>query len=117
MIKGRLAHGICHKPIYHKYKAYEDMMTKGQKIVFIFGGWVFLVLALLLLFTSLSLEYFFVLCLIGFLIIVELSGPYTVRPKWRLRVNIFILVGTIIFAIIVAGKVLDILGISIPGLT
>ncbi len=92
-------------------------MTKGQKIVFIFSGWVFLVLALLLLFASLSLEYFFVLCLIGFLIIIELSGPYTVRPGWRRRVNIFILAGTIIFAIIVALKVLTILGIELPGLT
>jgi hypothetical protein len=89
------------------------MLTKGQKIVYTFGGWVLLVLALLLLFNSLSYEYFFVLCLIGFLIIVELSGPYTVRPKWRLWVNIFILIGTLIFAIIVGQKVLDIVGITI----
>lgn len=91
------------------------MLTKGHRIVFIFGGWLFLVLVLLLLFRSLSLEYFFVLGLIGFLIIVELSGPYTVRPKWRLWVNIFILLGTIIFAIIVAKKVLEIIGINVLG--
>jgi hypothetical protein len=89
------------------------MLTKGQKIVYTFGGWVFLVMALLLLFNSLSYEYFFVLCLIGFLIIVELSGPYTVRPKWRLWVNIFILIGTVIFALIVGQKVLDIVGITV----
>jgi hypothetical protein len=89
------------------------MLTKGQKIVYTFGGWVLLVLSLLLLFNSLSYEYFFVLCLIGFLIIVELSGPYTVRPKWRLWVNVFILMGTVIFALIVAQKVLDIVGITI----
>jgi hypothetical protein len=89
------------------------MLTKGQKIVYTFGGWVCLVLALLLLFNSLSYEYFFVLCLIGFLIIVELSGPYTVRPKWRWWVNVFIVIGTAIFAIIVAQKVLDIVGITV----
>jgi hypothetical protein len=81
--------------------------------VYIFSGWVLLVLSLLLLFNSLSYEYFFVLCLIGFLIIVELSGPYTVRPKWKLWVNVFITIGTIIFALIVAGKVLDIVGITV----
>ena len=87
------------------------MLTKSQKIVYIFCGWVLLVLSLLLLFNSLSSEYFFVLCLIGFLIIVELSGPYTVRPRWRSWVNVFILIGTVVFAFIVAKKVLNIIGI------
>jgi hypothetical protein len=89
------------------------MLTKGQKIVYVFSGWVLLVLSLLLLFNSLSFEYFFVLCLIGFLIIVELSGPYTVRPKWRSWVNVFILIGTVIFALIVVQKVLAIVGITV----
>lgn len=89
------------------------MLTKGQKIIYIFSGWVFIVLSLLILFNSLSYEYFFVLCLIGFLIIIELSGPYTVRPKWRRRVNIIIMIGTVIFGVLVAGKVLNIVGITI----
>jgi hypothetical protein len=74
---------------------------------------MFVVLALLVLFQSLSLEYFFVLCLIGFLIIVELSGPFTVRPEWRKRVNMAIVVGVLVFGLIVAKKVLDILGIAL----
>ena len=91
------------------------MLTKNQKLVYIFGIWIVAVLSLLVLFKSLSLEYFFVLCLIGFLIIVELSGPFIVRPRWRARVNVVIAIGVLIFAIIVVNKVLEILGISIFG--
>jgi hypothetical protein len=89
------------------------MLTKSRKLVYVFGAWMFVVLALLVLFQSLSLEYFFVLCLIGFLIIVELSGPFTVRPEWRKRVNMAIVVGVLVFGLIVAKKVLDILGIAL----
>ncbi|BAI60948.1 conserved hypothetical protein [Methanocella paludicola SANAE] len=87
------------------------MLTRSQRLVYIFGGWIFVVLALLALFDSISYEYFFVLCLIGFLVIVELSGPFTVRPAWRSRVNIVIILGVIVFSFIVVEKVLAILGI------
>jgi hypothetical protein len=82
-------------------------------MVYIFGGWILGVLTLLAMFNSISYEYFFVLCLIGFLIIVELSGPFTVRPAWRSRVNIVIAIGVIIFSLIVIKKVLDILNITL----
>ena len=89
------------------------MLTKSQKLVYIFGGWILVVLALLALFNSINYEYFFVLCLIGFLVIVELSGPFTVRPAWRSRVNIAIILGVILFTVIIVEKVLAILNISI----
>jgi len=73
---------------------------------------MFVVLSLLVLFGSINYEYFFVLCLIGFLIIVELSGPFMVKPAWRSRVNIVIAIGVVIFAFIVLKKVVDIIGIS-----
>jgi len=88
------------------------MLTKNQKLVYTFGAWMFVVLALLVLLSSLSPEYFFVLSLIGFLIIVELSGPFTVKPRWRSRVNVAIAFGVVVFALIVLGKVADILGYS-----
>jgi hypothetical protein len=89
------------------------LFTKSQRIVVIFGAWTFLALAVLAVFGSLSYEYFFVLCLIGFLVIVELSGPFASRPRWRSRVNVVILVGVILFAMIVVKKVLDILNIPL----
>jgi hypothetical protein len=89
------------------------MLTKSQRLVYFFGGWVLVVLALLALFNSINYEYFFVLCLIGFLVIVELSGPFTVKPAWRSRVNIVIILGVVLFTLIIVEKVLAILNISI----
>lgn len=86
------------------------MMTKSQTLVIAFVGWVLVVLALLVLFQSLSAEYFFVLCLIGFLIIIELSGPFMTKPRWRSRVNIIIAIGVVIFAVIVFNKIMEIIG-------
>ncbi len=90
-----------------------EMLTKSQKLVYVFGAWVLVVLSLLALFNSINYEYFFVLCLIGFLVIVELSGPFTVKPAWRSRVNIVIILGVLLFALIVVEKVMAILNISI----
>ena len=101
------------KPLYYDRQDYSIMLTKNYQLIYTFGAWMFLVLALLTLFQSLSPEYFFVLCLIGFLIIVELSGPFTVRPAWRGRVNVVIIIGVLIFALIVAEKVLGILGMKL----
>jgi hypothetical protein len=89
------------------------MLTKSQRLVYVFGVWMLAVLTVLALLDSLSLEYFFVLGLIGFLIIVELSGPFTVKPAWRSRVNIVIAFGVLVFAFIVMTKVLNILGITL----
>jgi 4-amino-4-deoxy-L-arabinose transferase-like glycosyltransferase len=91
----------------------RPLLTKSQRIVVTFGAWVFLALAILTVFQSLSFEYIFVLCLIGFLVIVELSGPFASRPRWRSRVNVVILLGVIVFSLIVLEKVLDILGIRL----
>jgi hypothetical protein len=91
----------------------QPLLTKSQRIVIIFGAWTFLALAVLAVFQSLSFEYFFVLCLIGFLVIVELSGPFASRPRWRSRVNVVILLGVIMFSLVVVKKVLDILGIGL----
>lgn len=89
------------------------MLTKSQRLVYVFGGWVLVVLSLLALFNSINYEYFFVLCLIGFLVIVELSGPFTVKPAWRSRINIVIILGVLLFTLIIVEKVLAILKISI----
>ncbi len=89
------------------------MLTKSQRIVVISGAWAVLALAVLSVFGSLGFEYFFVLCLIGFLVIVELSGPFASRPRWRSRVNAVILVGVVVFGLIVVGKVLEILNVKL----
>ena len=85
------------------------MFTKSQRLLVIFSAWILLVITLLVLFQSLSFEYFFVLCLIGFLVLVELSGPFITKPLWRSRVNLIIAIGVIIFGFIVYTKVMEII--------
>ena len=66
------------------------------------------VLALALL-DALSLELFFVLSLIGFLIVTELTAPLNVSPAWRRRLRWVIVAGLIGFGIIVVRRILEIL--------
>ncbi len=89
------------------------MLTKSQKLVFIFAAWALLALTALTLFHMLSYEYFFILCLIGFPIIVMAIGPYTVKPAWRSRANIVVVLGAIAFAALMVVEMLDIVGIRL----
>jgi hypothetical protein len=110
------------------------MYTKSQRMVILFSGWVLIVLVLLTALQVFDSEYwqgdgqygsvlgipiydyqvyFFILCFIGFLIIVETTGPFTTRPRWKSRVNALIIIGLIIFAVIVFVKVENIIA---PGL-
>lgn len=65
-----------------------------------------LVLALL---NSVTYELFFVMSLIGLLVIVELTAPFRITPKWRKRLWVVILLGLIGFSIIVIRRILAIL--------
>lgn len=65
-----------------------------------------LVLALL---GSLSYELFFVISLIGFLVVVELTAPFNVTPRWRARLKWIIAAGLGVFAYIVVRRILEIL--------
>jgi hypothetical protein len=89
------------------------MLTKSQKLVFIFAAWALLALTALTVLHLLSYEYFFVLCLIGFPIIVLATGPYTVKPYWRSRANLVVMAGAFIFAALMVFEVLGIVGIRI----
>ncbi|MGE5465281.1 MAG: hypothetical protein ACM3PB_00100 [Betaproteobacteria bacterium] len=89
------------------------LLTKYQKLIFASGGWVFATLAILAILDNISFESFFVICLIGFILITVLSGPDTARPRWRSRVNVVMLAGFVVFLIIIINKVLNILGIEI----
>jgi len=60
-------------------------------------------------FEVLSLELFFILSLIGFAAIVDLTAPFSVMPVWRKRLKRIIGVGLIIFGYIVIRRILAIL--------
>ncbi|MDJ1434308.1 hypothetical protein QNM96_19995 [Halostagnicola sp. A-GB9-2] len=78
---------------------------------FVYGqiAWMVATILVLTLLGSLSYELFFVLTLIGFLILTELTAPVTVTPKWRRRLMWVIVIGLIGFGIIVVRRILEIL--------
>jgi hypothetical protein len=66
------------------------------------------VLALALL-EALTVELFFVLSLIGFLVVTELTAPFAVTPRWRKRLKWIIALGLLAFGVIVVRRILEIL--------
>ena len=65
---------------------------------------------ILIIFESLSYELFFVLSLIGFIVMIEFTSPIAVSPVWRTRLRWILILGLIIFAYIIGVEILD----SIP---
>ncbi|MDD3069850.1 MAG: hypothetical protein PHX88_01480 [Methanoculleus horonobensis] len=70
--------------------------------------WLFLVVFFMLLARSLNLEIFFVLWLIGILVVVVLVDPVFSRPRYLQWIRYIIAVGVAIFGYIVALKVVEI---------
>ncbi len=67
------------------------------------------VIVLLTLFDALSPELFFLLSLIGLLIVTELTAPVNVTPEWRRRLRWIILVGLAVFGYIVARWLVEVI--------
>lgn len=86
-------------------------MATRRRQRFIHGqaAWMLLALVVLALLGSLSLELFFVVSLIGFLVMVELTAPLNVTPRWRARLKWIILAGLAVFGYIVIRRILEIL--------
>lgn len=86
-------------------------MTASRRLQFIHAqvAWLLAALLALTLLEALSLEVFFVVSLIGILVVVQLTAPFNVTPRWRARLKWFILVGLLIFGYIVVKRILEIL--------
>jgi hypothetical protein len=75
-------------------KETTNMATqRRQRFLYAQTAWMLATIVVLALLGSLSLELFFVVSLIGLLIVVELTAPFSVTPRWRSRLRWVILVG------------------------
>lgn len=72
-------------------------------------AWMLTAVLLLTLLDAMSLELFFVLSLIGFLVITELTAPFNVTPEWRKRLKWLIALGLVVFGYVVVRRILEIL--------
>ncbi|UPV98957.1 hypothetical protein M0R88_10500 [Halorussus gelatinilyticus] len=86
-------------------------MATQRRFRFIYGftAWMLLAVFILTLLNSVTLELVFVISLIGFLITVELTAPFSVTPQWRRRLKWIIGLGLLIFGLIVIRRILAIL--------
>jgi len=85
-------------------------MRKQQIAVIALAVWLSFISLFMLLAQSFNVEIFFVLSLLGFLIIVELIAPKYIQPGYQRYIRYILAAGIVIFGVIVALKVLDILG-------
>ena len=86
-------------------------MTTRRRQRFVIGqvAWMLGAILVLALLGSLSLELFFVVSLIGLLIVVELTASFSVTPTWRAHLKWLILLGLVGFTYVVVRRILEIL--------
>ncbi|SFR86994.1 hypothetical protein SAMN05216559_0293 [Halomicrobium zhouii] len=86
-------------------------MTTRRRQRFVIGqvAWMLGAILVLALLGSLSLELFFVVSLVGLLIVVELTASFSVTPTWRSRLKWLILLGLVGFTYVVVRRILEIL--------
>ena len=84
-------------------------MRKKLVAAIVLTIWLIIVAVFMLLARRFDLEIFFVLWLIGILVIVELIDARTVQPLHISYIKYIIAAGIILFGILVAQKVLEIL--------
>ena len=72
-------------------------------------AWMLAAALVLALLDTLTYELFFVVSLIGFLVIVELTAPFAITPQWRRRLKWLIGLGLLVFGYIVVRRILEIL--------
>ena len=86
-------------------------MATRRRQRFVHGqtAWMLATIVGLAALDALSLELFFVVSLVGFLVVVELTAPFSVTPQWRSRLRWIILAGLAVFGYIVVRRILAIL--------
>ena len=85
-------------------------MRKQQIAIIGLALWLTLVSGFMLLVQRFDLGIFVVLGLIGLVVIVQLMQSYYVQPGYLRYIRYVIAAGLVMFGVIVALKVLDILG-------
>lgn len=87
-------------------------MKKQQVAVLVLASWFILILLYMLLSNIFDLVLFFVLCVIGVLVIMPLIEPRYVKPHYVRYMRYLIVIGLLICGSVVIVKVMEILGLE-----
>jgi hypothetical protein len=85
------------------------MMRKQQIAIIALAVWLTIVSICMLLAQWVDFEVFFVLYLLGFLAIIQLIQPSYTQPRYLQYIKYLIAAGIVIFGMIVAKKVMEII--------
>jgi hypothetical protein len=88
-------------------------MKKKQIATIVFALWLMITAILMLQARLFDLEIFFMVCFIGFLVILELLEPRYVHPGCIRYKNYFLAAGTVIFFGIASQAVTYFLGLTL----
>ena len=72
-------------------------------------AWMLGAILLLALLGTLTLELFFVVSVIGLLVVTELTASVRLTPRWRRRLRLVIALGLVGFAVIVIRRMLTVI--------
>jgi len=84
-------------------------MRKQQIAIVAFAIWLTLISTYMLLVQRIDFELFFVLCLLGIFVIVQLMQSNYVQPGYLRYIRYLTAAGIVIFGVIVVQKVMEIL--------
>lgn len=89
--------------------AYGVPMSTRQRFVHAQLAWMLGTVVALSVLGALSLEIFFIVSLAGILVLIELTAPVNVSPRWRTRLRWLILLGMVVFGVFMARRILELL--------
>jgi len=84
-------------------------MTVSRRLRFVHAltAWLLGTVLLLTVFDTLSAEWFYSISLVGLFVAIELTAPFSVRPRWRRRLRGVIIVGMAGLGSIVVRRTLE----------
>ncbi|ELY96333.1 hypothetical protein [Natrialba taiwanensis] len=88
-----------------------EVPVAHRRLQFVRGqlAWMLALVIALSAVSLFSYELFFVGSLLGLLLIVELTAPVTVRPRWRRRLMWVVLIGFVAFILAVGYRFVEVL--------
>jgi hypothetical protein len=85
------------------------IITETQRFVYSLLVLTFFTIAILVLLNVYALEIFFILIIIEFLLLVELTKPSVIDIAWRKNIAVFVVICVIVYAIILYQRTVHVL--------
>lgn len=84
-------------------------ITRRERFVYAQLAWMLATALVLALLNALSYDEFFIISLIGFLVLIERTAPVRITPRWRRRLRWVVALGALGIAYLVVRRVIALL--------